>query len=457
MSYAVAGRPDCSISLVEAMEILDSRGNPTLRVFVTLACGMRGVASVPSGASTGRHEAVDIRDGNAPAGAMLSSADVARYGGKGVRYAIHAVERLVAPALLGADACRQPAIDAALIALDGTPDKSRLGANAILGVSMATARAAAAAGGLPLYTYLGGAGARRLPVPMMNVINGGQHAQNSLDFQEFMLVPHGAPSFSEAVRFGAETFHALRAVLRRRGYGTGVGDEGGFAPELRSNEEACDLILEAIRQAGLRPGDDVAIALDPAASSFGKDGVYDLRRSGLGISSGEALTALYATWLERYPIVSIEDGLGEDDWSGFVSQTAALGSRVQIVGDDLYVTNPGFIDRGIALEATNAVLIKLNQIGTVTETITAVEHVRAAGWQFIISHRSGETEDSFIADFAVAMGGGQIKTGSLCRSERIAKYNRLLEIERELGAAAEFTSPFRRQLGNDNQTQETQP
>jgi enolase len=420
-----------AISEITALEILDSRGNPTLRARVRLDDGAVGIASVPSGASTGENEACERRDG-----------DAARYGGKGVREAVRAVSDIIAPALRGTDPFVQPTVDAALIALDGTPDKSRLGANAILGVSMAVARAAAASCHRPLYAYLGGANACRLPVPMMNVINGGAHADSSLDFQEFMIVPHGAPNFAEALRFGAETFHALRALLKRRGFTTSVGDEGGFAPNLPGHEAALDLIVEAIRAVGLRPGPDVAIALDPAASGFAVADGYELRRSGGGHKTSDEMTAMYARWLDAYPVVSLEDGLGEHDWDGFRRHTAALGGRIQIVGDDNYVTNPKFIARGIAEHTTNAALIKLNQIGTVTETTTAVRMCQEAGWRTVVSHRSGETEDTFIADFAVAVGSGQIKTGSLCRGERIAKYNRLLEIEQELGSAATFTSPF---------------
>jgi enolase len=346
--------------------------------------------------------------------------------------------------LKGFDATLQGQADDALIQLDGTEHKSRLGANAILGVSMAIARAGAIATNVPLYEYLGGAAARRLPVPMMNVINGGQHAENSLDFQEFMIVPHAAPSFSEALRYGAETFQALRATLHKRGYSVSVGDEGGFAPNLRSTEEACELIIEAIRVAGFRPSNEIALALDPAASSFWKNGQYEFEKSKAGVISREKLLELYRCLVDTYQIVSIEDGLAEDDWEGFRTQTAMLGDRVQIVGDDLYVTNPALIQRGIEERTTNAVLIKLNQIGTVSETIKAIETCRTAGWRYIISHRSGETEDTFIADFAVAMNGGQIKAGSLCRSERLAKYNRLLEIERELGPEALYNSPFRK-------------
>jgi enolase 1/2/3 len=425
MSAAIAG--------IDAFEILDSRGYPTLRVTVTLEGGQRGTASVPSGASTGRHEAIELRDG-----------DQARHNGKGVLKAAANVRTSIERRLRGADASQQTVVDAALIELDGTQDKSNLGANAILGTSMAVARAAAAWKGVPLYEYLGGPSARRLPVPMMNVINGGLHAENSLEFQEFMIVPHGAASFSEAVRWGAETFHALRAALRKRDYSTAVGDEGGFAPSLKSNEEACELIIEAIRSAGFSPGPDIAIALDPAATSFWSDGRYLFEKSGGGSMSSDELLLLYARLAERYPIVSIEDGFAEDDWQGFRTQMALHGDRLQVVGDDLYTTNPRLIRRGIEERATNAVLIKLNQIGTVTETVEAIQECRAAGWNYIISHRSGETEDTFIADFAVAMGGGQIKTGSLSRSERLAKYNRLIEIERELGSSATFESPFRK-------------
>jgi enolase len=329
-----------------------------------------------------------------------------------------------------------------MIDLDGTPNKGKLGANAILGVSMAVARAAAADAGEPLYTYLGGPDAKRLPVPMMNILNGGKHADNSVDFQEFMVMPVGAKRFSEALRYGAETFHALAKILHAKGYATSVGDEGGFAPNLKSNEEACELIVEAIGAAGFTPGKDIAIALDPAASSFYSKGAYRLDKSGQGTKSSDEMIALYGGWLKAYPIVSIEDGLDENDWQGFAAQTAAQGSRIQIVGDDIFVTNPTFIERGIKEKAANAVLIKLNQIGSVTETQKAIELCREAGWGYVISHRSGETEDTFMADFAVAMGGGQIKTGSACRSERIAKYNRLLEIEKELGTAAQFNSPF---------------
>ncbi len=421
------------IADVDALEILDSRGNPTVRVFVALNNGTRCSASVPSGASTGENEALELRD-----------RDKKRYGGKGVLTAVANVRDKIAPKLVGLDPTRQAEIDRLMIELDGTPIKSRLGANAMLGVSMAAARAAAEACGLPLYAYLGGTGATRLPVPMMNIINGGKHADNSVDLQEFMVMPLGAPSFAESLRYGAETFHALKGILKKRGYATAVGDEGGFAPDLKSNDEACEVIVEAIRAAGYRPGEDVAIALDPAASSFYENGKYNLAKSGQGTKSSAEMTALYDSWLQKYPLVSVEDGLAENDWEGFHAHTAKLGSRIQIVGDDLFVTNTRYIERGIREAAANAVLIKLNQIGTVTESIDAINMCRKAGWGYVISHRSGETEDAFMADFAVAMGGGQIKTGSACRSERIAKYNRLLEIESELGMAAVFTNPLAR-------------
>lgn len=420
-----------TIQSISALEILDSRGKPTLRTKVQLADGTIACAAVPSGASTGENEAIELRD-----------ADGHRYRGDGVRKAVAHVNDLIAPALRGLDPVRQAENDHLLIALDGTQNKGKLGANAILSVSMAVARAAAKATGLPLYAYLGGPAAVRLPVPMMNIVNGGKHADNSVDFQEFMVVPLGAPTFAEALRYGAETFHALKRILAKKGYATGVGDEGGFAPNLKSNDEACEVIVEAIQAAGFLPGKDIAIALDPAASSFFENGTYRLIKSGQGTLSSAQLTSLYQQWVERYPIVSIEDGLAETDWDGFRAQTKALGGRIQIVGDDLYVTNTQFIARGIREDATNAVLIKLNQIGTVTETVQAIDLCRKAGWGYVISHRSGETEDTFIADFAVAMGGGQIKTGSTCRSERIAKYNRLLEIEAELGQAAVFSNPF---------------
>ncbi len=421
-----------TIRTINAMEILDSRGNPTIRVFCGLDNGIRMSASVPSGASTGENEAVELRDG-----------DKHRYNGKGVLAAVKNVNERIAPRVVGLNPAHQATIDRLMIDLDGTPNKGKLGANATLGVSMAVARAAATAADLPLYAYLGGPGAARLPVPMMNILNGGKHADNSVDFQEFMVMPLGAPSFAEALRYGAETFHALKKILAQKGYTTAVGDEGGFAPNLKSNEEACELIVEAITAAGFQPGREVAIALDPAASSFYEDGRYHLAKSGQGRKTSDAMTELYARWIEKYPIVSIEDGLAENDWDGFRDHTAALGAKIQIVGDDNYVTNTEFIQRGIREKSTNAVLIKLNQIGTVTETIEAIALCRKAGWGYVISHRSVETEDAFMADFAVAMGGGQIKTGSACRSERIAKYNRLLEIEAELGPAAVFNNPLR--------------
>jgi enolase len=415
------------IDSLSAMEILDSRGNPTVRVFCTLNDGTKVSASVPSGASTGENEAVELRDG-----------DDKRYGGKGVLKAVKNVNAKIAAAIIGTNPLRQAEIDGRMIELDGTPNKGKLGANAILGVSMAVARAAAKHAGVPLYAYLGGAGSVVLPVPMMNIINGGKHADNSVDFQEFMIVPKGADSFAEALRYGSEVFHALKKILSKKGYATSVGDEGGFAPSLKSNEEACEVIVEAIKSAGYAPGEDVAIALDPAASSFYENGRYNLAKSGQGEKTSAELNAIYAAWVKKYPIISIEDGFAENDWDGFKMHTASLGSKIQIVGDDNYVTNVRFIKRGIEEKTTNAVLIKLNQIGTVTETIEAIRLCRKTGWGYVISHRSGETEDTFMADFAVAMGGGQIKTGSVCRSERIAKYNRLLEIEAELGASAVF-------------------
>jgi enolase len=417
------------IHSVHAREILDSRGSPTIAVEIRLEGGTSASSAVPSGASTGENEAVELRDG-----------DPRRYAGRGVQKAVTQVNTVIAPHLQGLDPSAQAQIDKLLIDLDGTPNKSVLGANAILGVSQAVARAGAAVTGLPLYAYLGGVAARHMPVPMMNVINGGKHADSSLDFQEFMIMPQGAPHFREGLRYGAETFQALKQLLHERGLSTAVGDEGGFAPNLGSNEEACDLIMTAIERAGYRPEQDIAIALDPAATSFCVDGRYQLTRSGQGDKSAVEMIALYAGWRQRYPIVSLEDGLSETDWKGFRELTARLGGTTQIVGDDILVTNPIYIQRAIANDTCNAALIKLNQIGTVTETVDAIQLCRDAGWSFVISHRSGETEDTFIADFAVAMGGGQIKTGSLCRSERIAKYNRLLEIEEALGPAAVYGS-----------------
>jgi enolase len=418
------------IESIRALEVLDSRGNPTVRAVVALDDGTRVTASVPSGASTGEHEAVELRDG-----------DPKRYGGKGVRKAVGHVNDTIAPALRGMDPSAQADIDRRMIELDGTPNKSRLGANAILGVSMAVARAAATSVGLPLYRYLGGATARRVPVPAMNILNGGAHADNSVDFQEFMVMPIGATSFAEGLRAGAETFHALKGILKARKLSTGVGDEGGFAPDLKSDEEAIELILQAIEKAGYKPGSDIALALDSASSSFAGDevGTYDLKKSGAGKKTCAEMIALCKRLVEKYPIVSWEDPLSENDWEGFQKLTAEIGDKVEIVGDDLFVTNTKFIERGIREKSANAVLIKLNQIGSVTETVAAIDMCRAAGWRYFLSHRSGETEDTFLADFAVAVGGGQLKTGSAARGERLCKYNRLLEIESELGAAAVYS------------------
>lgn len=424
---------DSQIARLEALEILDSRGNPTLSVTVTLTDGISATASVPSGASTGLHEAVELRDD-----------DHNRFGGKGVRRAVAHVEGEIADALMGLDARAQSDIDHVMIALDGTDTKGRLGGNAILGVSIAVARASALAQRRPLYRSLNDADDYLLPVPCMNVLNGGKHADSSLDFQEFMIVPHGAPSFAEAMRYGAETYGALRGLLHDRGLATSVGDEGGFAPRLDSNEAACELIVAAIERAGYRPGGDIAIALDPAASSFVEGESYHLSRSHTGQLDRAALLALYGRWIDAYPIVSIEDGFGEEDWAGFVDQTADQGDRIQIVGDDLFVTTPRIIREGIARHAANAALIKPNQIGTVTETIEAVRICQQAGWGTMVSHRSGETADDFIADFAVAMGAGQIKSGAPCRGERLAKYNRLIAIEAEVGDRARMATPFAR-------------
>ncbi len=421
-----------AISKIKAMEILDSRGNPTIRTFVILEDGSQGVASVPSGASTGENEALELRDG-----------DPARYNGKGVLKAVDNVNNVIAPRLIGIDATIQQEVDKIMLDLDGTKFKKNLGANAILSVSMAVARAAAESVGLPLYAYLGGSTANRLPVPMMNILNGGAHADSNVDFQEFMVMPVGAPTFAEALRYGTEVFHALKALLKERGSSTAVGDEGGFAPkDLNSNEEACELIVAAIEKAGYRPGEDICIALDPAASSFFENGKYILSRSGEGEKSTEEMIAIWESWIAKYPIISIEDGLAENDWEGFSQLTAKIGDNVQIVGDDIFVTNTDFIKRGIKEKSANSVLIKLNQIGSVSETVEAIRLCRKAGWTYVVSHRSGETEDPFIADFTVAMDGQQIKTGSASRSERLAKYNRLLEIEAELGKAACFENPF---------------
>ena len=420
------------IELIEAREILDSRGNPTIEVDVVLADGAVGRAGVPSGASTGIHEAVELRDG-----------DKSRFGGKGVLKAVANVRETIAPALLGADAADQPGIDAALIELDGTPNKPNLGANAILGVSLACAHAAAAAHDLPLYRYLGGAGARIVPVPFFNILNGGKHAVNSTDFQEFMVAPVGVDTFADALRAGAEVFHALKSILSAEGFSVGQGDEGGFAPSLKSNEAAVEVILRAIEKAGYKPGDEVAIALDPATSSVLVEGTgtgnvtgqYKLEKEGRTLDSGQMID-LWEKWIDKYPIISLEDGLAEEDWAGWAELTKRLGSKVQLVGDDIFVTNPEFIARGIRESSANSVLIKLNQIGTITETVDAIQMARRAGWTAMVSHRSGETEDTTIADFVVAMGTGQIKTGAPSRSERVAKYNRLLRIEEELGSAS---------------------
>ncbi len=411
---------------VAAREVLDSRGNPTIEVEVYLEDGTVGSAIVPSGASTGAHEAVELRDG-----------DAARYGGKGVLTAVRNVNETIRPELIGSDAVDQVSIDQLLIALDGTPNKGELGANALLGASMAVARAAAQAVDLPLYRYLGGVGARTLPVPQVNILNGGKHALDSTDFQEFMIVPLGAPTFREALRWASETFHALGKLLRERGFATTVGDEGGYAPSLESNEAAISLVVEAIERAGYAPGEQIAVALDPAASEILDGADYALAKEGRRLTSDQ-LVDFWVDWIDRYPIVSLEDGLGEDDWAGWAALTERLGGRVQIVGDDLLVTNTERLARGIRERSCNAILIKLNQIGTVSETIEAIEMAHRAGWRSVISHRSGETEDTTIADLAVALGTGQIKTGSISRTERIAKYNRLLRIEEELGDAARF-------------------
>ena len=413
---------------IRAREILDSRGNPTVEADVILESGAMGRAAVPSGASTGEHEAIELRDG-----------DPKRYGGKGVLRAGQHIEETIAPAVRGMDALDQIGLDRSLIELDGTPNKERLGANSILAVSMAAARAAAEDLGLPLFRYLGGPMARTLPVPMLNVLNGGAHATNTVDFQEFMIVPVGAESFGDALRMGAEVFHALKKVLAKRGLGTGVGDEGGFAPDLRSDEDALAVLIEAIEAAKYAPGRDIALALDPAASElYDKSGKYTFKKSGAGTLDAHGMIALYTKWLDQYPIVSIEDGLAEDDWDGWAALTAALGDRVQLVGDDVFVTNTQRLAKGIETHVANSILIKVNQIGTLTETLEAIEMARSAGYLSVISHRSGETEDVFIADLAVATSAGQIKTGSASRGERVAKYNQLLRIEEILGEAAEY-------------------
>jgi len=414
------------IEEVVGREVLDSRGNPTVEVEVLLSGGAVGRAIVPSGASTGVHEAVELRDG-----------DAGRYGGKGVLRAVENVNSLIADELWGFDALEQVALDEALVELDGTPNKGRLGANAILGVSLATARAAAQAVGLPLYRYIGGASAQTLPVPMMNILNGGKHAVDGPDLQEFMAMPVGAPSFSEALRWGAETYHALKKVLKKKGYSTGVGDEGGFAPSLKSNEEAVELIIEAVQSAGYEPGKDIFVALDPAASEVFEDGHYVLKKEGRTLS-GEEMVDFYEDWVEKYPIISIEDGLAEDDWDTWMLMQQRLGDRLQIVGDDLLVTNVERLQLGIERRAANSILIKLNQIGTLTETLAAIEMAKRARWTAVVSHRSGETEDTTIADLVVATNAGQIKTGAPCRSDRVAKFNQLLRIEEELGSMAVY-------------------
>ena len=415
------------IDLVHAREVLDSRGNPTVEAEVTLSSGAMGRAIVPSGASTGEHEAVELRDG-----------DKSRYLGKGVLKAVENVNNIIGPHVEGLDASKQSDLDAEMIELDGTENKERLGANAILAVSMAAARAAANHFELPLYRYLGGVNASILPVPMMNIINGGAHADSNVDFQEFMAMPVGAPSFSEALRWGAETFHALKSVLKKRGYSTAVGDEGGFAPSLKSNEEALEVILEAITLAGYKPGHDIAIALDPAASEFYDGSKYVFKKSDGSVKTSEQMVKYWAEWVRQYPIVSLEDGLAEDDWDGWKLLTDELGGKIQLVGDDLFVTNTSRLARGIDSGVANSILIKVNQIGTITETLEAIEMARRNGYTAVMSHRSGESEDTFIADLAVATGTGQIKTGSASRTDRIAKYNQLLRIEEELGPGANF-------------------
>lgn len=424
------------IAKITAQEILDSRGNPTIAASVKLSDGTVGWAAVPSGASTGSHEALEMRDG-----------DEKRFGGKGVLKAVSNVEKIIAPALIGTEAKEQEKIDQIMIDLDGTKNKSRLGANSVLAVSMAAARAAAVAAGTPLYQHiaqLGGTPTDQyiLPVPMMNVLNGGKHALGSTDMQEYMLVPAGAASFAETIRYGAEVFHSLSKILKKRGFQITVGDEGGFAPQLATNQEPLELMIQAIESAGYVPGKEIFLAQDPAATEFYQDGQYHLITENRSLSSAEMID-LYTTWVEKYPIVSIEDGLAEDDWDGFALMTKKMGNKIQIVGDDLYVTDPERIQKGIDQKASNSVLIKLNQIGTVSETIAAIQLAQQHGMSCVVSHRSGETEDTFIADFVVGMGTGQIKTGSLCRSERVAKYNRLMQIEHELGDKAELARPFK--------------
>ena len=415
------------IKSVDALEILDSRGNPTIQVSVTLESGAVGVAKIPSGASTGRHEAVELRDG-----------DKARYKGKGVLKAVHNVTKLIQGTVKGMDPRHQKSLDEEMIALDGTPNKSKLGANAILGVSIAAAKAAAAEKKIPLYRQFAEHSEYVLPVPQLNVLNGGRHADNNVDFQEFMIVPVGASSFSEALRAAAETFQTLKQVLNEKGYETSVGDEGGFAPRLRSNEEPMELILLAIEKAGYKPGKDIGVNLDPAASEFYDNGQYVFHKSDKTRKSSDEMIALWADWMKKYPIFSLEDGLAEDDWAGWKKLTSQLGNQAQLVGDDIFVTNPEIFAKGIKEGVANSILIKLNQIGTVTETLRCIDLARKNKYTCVVSHRSGETDDTTIADFTVAIGGGQLKTGSACRGERIAKYNRLLEIERELGQNAKY-------------------
>ena len=415
-----------SINAIRGREILDSRGNPTIEVQVELSDCAVGVAAVPSGASTGKYEAVELRDG-----------DKGRYGGLGVLKAVSNVNDRIAPRLVGMPASEQASIDQKLLELDGTASKSNLGANAILGVSLATAKAAANSSGVPLYRYLGGSAAHLLPVPMMNILNGGKHAADSTDFQEFMVVPAGAASFSQALRMGTEIYHALKAAIKDKGLNTNVGDEGGFAPSLASNREALELILTAIDLAGYKAGDDCFIALDPAASSFYHEGKYALSKEGVTLSSDE-MVDYYVKWVSSYPIISIEDGLDEDDWAGWILLTSKLGKKIRLVGDDLYTTNVERLERGIAEKASNSILIKPNQVGTLSETLAAIKRAQQVGWTTIISHRSGETEDTTIADLAVAVDAGAIKTGAPCRTERVAKYNRLLRIEEECGADARY-------------------
>ena len=418
-----------TIKTITALEILDSRGNPTVRAYVELEDGSKAFASVPSGASTGQNEAIELRDD-----------DKNRYNGKGVSKAVKNVITEIANALIGKSVFNQKDIDYTMIELDGTENKSRLGANAILGVSMAVAKAAALSANLPLYAYLGGANATRIPVPCMNILNGGEHADNSVDFQEFMLVPHGALSFKEGLRYVAETFYVLKKILKEKGLATSVGDEGGFAPNCESNEAAIELIIEAITKAGFKPGKDLSIAIDSAANSISPklNNSYNLLWSGRGEKTSEELIKMSGEWLNKYPIILWEDPLSEGDWDGFAEFTKKYGDKIEVVGDDIFVTNTKYIAKGIANKTANSALIKLNQIGTVTETIEAVRMCREAGWRYFLSHRSGETEDTFLADFSVAMDGGHLKSGSACRGERIAKYNRLLEIEEELNGRSEY-------------------